>query len=434
MTLQKGARLGAYEIRGPLGAGGMGEVYRAWDERLGREVALKVLPQSVAGDPERLHRFEQEARAAGALNHPNILAVYDAGSHESLPYIVSELLEGETLRERIRSGALTPRKAVEHAIQIAHGLAAAHQRGIVHRDLKPENVFVTRDGQVKILDFGLAKLREASASDPEHETATQDTRPGVIMGTIPYMSPEQLRGLPANARSDIFALGSVLYEMLALRRPFTGETTAQIEAAILREEPPELPTTRGIPTALDRIVRRCLEKKPEDRFETAQDVAFALEAVGTTTSSSALPNAEPRGGWRATLAFLPPLLLGSLVTALLFAALRSPAPPPSYTQLTFRRGAILSARFSHDGQTVVYSAAWEGQPAQVYTTRIGSRETRSLDLEGVVLAVSSKDEVAVKRGRFQTRPTTGRAKPGRTSRLCAGSRGTSAWSIPSDTS
>jgi serine/threonine protein kinase len=197
MTLQAGASLGAYEIRGPLGAGGMGEVYRAWDSRLGREVAVKVVPPSSASDPGRLRRFEQEARAAGALNHPNVLAVYDVGSHESLPYIVSELLEGDTLRGQIRAGGLTPRKAVEHAVQIARGLAAAHQRGIVHRDLKPENVFLTRDGHVKILDFGLAKLRDESASNPEGETATHETRPGVVVGTVPYLSPEQVRGLPA---------------------------------------------------------------------------------------------------------------------------------------------------------------------------------------------------------------------------------------------
>jgi hypothetical protein len=409
MTLQTGARLGSYEIRGPLGAGGMGEVYRAWDGRLGREVALKVLPESVATDPDRLRRFEQEARAAGALNHPNVLAVYDVGSHESLPYIVTELLEGETLRGQLRAGGLTPRKAVEHAIQIARGLAAAHQRGIVHRDLKPENVFLTRDGQVKILDFGLAKLRDEAGRDPEHETATQQTRPGVIMGTVSYMSPEQVRGLPADARSDIFALGSVLYEMLARRRAFGGETSSEIETAILREEPPELPTLDGrIPASLDRIVRRCLEKRAEDRFETARDVAYALETVGTSGEAKAIPDTERPGRRPAALALLAALLVGLLGGAALVASLRRPTPLPSYTQLTFRRGAILSARFSHDGQTIVYSAAWNGQPAQVYTTRIGSTEARPLGMEGVVLSVSSKDEVAVKLGRFLERREHGK--------------------------
>ena len=418
MTLQPGARLGSYEIRGPLGAGGMGEVYRAWDARLGREVAVKVLPQSAATDPDRLRRFEQEARAAGALNHPNVLAVYDVGSHESLPYIVSELLEGDTLRGQIRAGGLTPRKAAEHAVQIARGLAAAHQRGIVHRDLKPENVFVTRDGHVKILDFGLAKLREEARSDPEGETATHETRPGVVVGTVPYLSPEQVRGLPADARSDIFALGAVLYEMLARRRAFTGGTASEIETAILREEPPDLASIDSrIPTALDRVVRRCLEKRPEDRFESARDVAFALEAVATTTGPSAVADAPRRGRRRATLPLLAGLLVGLVAGAALLAALRRPAPPPSYTQLTFRRGAILSARFSRDGQTVVYSAAWDGQPAQVYTTRIGSHEAQPLGLEGMVLSVSSKDEVAVKLGRFLGRRSWGRDDRGTLARV-----------------
>jgi hypothetical protein len=413
MTLQTGARLGAYEIRGPLAAGGMGEVYRAWDGRLNREVAVKVLPQSAATDPERLRRFEQEAKAAGALNHPNVLAVYDVGTHESLPYIVSELLDGDTLRAEIRAGGLTPRKAVEHAVQIARGLAAAHQRGIVHRDLKPENVFVTRDGHVKILDFGLAKLREESAGDPEEETATHETRPGVVVGTVPYLSPEQVRGLPADARSDIFALGSVLYEMLARRRAFTGDTRSEIETAILREEPADLTALDGrIPPALGAIARRCLEKRPEDRFESARDVAFALEAAASAASPKPGPEAVRGRPWRVRLALLAALVAGPLAGAGLFAALRRPAPAPTFTQLTFGRGAVLSARFAHDGQTVVYSAAWDGQPARVFTTRVGTGETRPLDIEGVVLSVSVKDEVAVKRGRFLGRRTIGQPDPG----------------------
>jgi eukaryotic-like serine/threonine-protein kinase len=403
MTVQTGVRLGSYEIRGPVGAGGMGEVYRAWDERLRREVAIKVLPESAATDPDRLRRFDQEARAAGALNHPNVLAVYDVGSHDSLPYIVSELLEGQTLRRLIQAGGLTPRKAVEYSIQIARGLAAAHQRGIVHRDLKPENVFLTRDGHVKILDFGLAKLRDEAGRDPEHETATQQTRPGVVMGTIPYMSPEQVRGLPADTRSDIFALGSVLYEMLARRRAFLGETASEVETAILREEPPELSTLDArIPASLDRIVRRCLEKRAEDRFETIRDLAFALETVGMSGETKATQGVErPRRGPR-TLALLTALLLGLLGGAALVAGLRKPMPLPSYTQLTFRRGAILSARFSHDGQTVVYSAAWDGLPAQVFTTRIGTHESRPL---------------AVKLGRFLGRRGWGKEDTGTLARV-----------------
>jgi eukaryotic-like serine/threonine-protein kinase len=418
MALQTGSRLGAYEIRGPLGAGGMGEVYRAWDARLGREVAVKVLPPSSAKDPDRLRRFEQEARAAGALNHPNVLTVHDVGSHEASPYIVSELLEGDTLRGQIRAGGLTPRKAVECAVQIARGLAAAHQKGIVHRDLKPENVFLARDGHVKILDFGLAKLRGEGRSGPEDETATQETRPGVVLGTVPYLSPEQVRGLPADSRSDVFALGTVLYEMLARRRPFTGETTSEIETAILREEPPDLPTLdRQLPAVLDRIVRRCLEKRPEDRFESARDVAFALEAAATATGPAPTRDAAGRGRRRTTPVVIAALLLGLVLGGFLWNGLRPASSPPSYSQLTFRRGAILSARFSHDGQTVVYSAAWDGQPAQVFTTRIGSREARPLGLEGVVLSVSSKDEVVVKRGRFLGRRTSGQPDMGTLARV-----------------
>ncbi len=339
------------------------------------------------------------------------------GSHESTHYIVSERLEGDTLRTQIRAGGLTPRKAVEHAVQIARGLAAAHQRGIVHRDLKPENVFVTRDAHVKILDFGLAKLRDEATSDPEGETATHETRPGVVLGTVPYLSPEQVRGLPADARSDIFALGSVLYEMLARRRAFTGETTSEIETAILREEPKDLATIDGIFPALGAIARRCLEKRPEDRFESARDVAFALEAVATATGAVATPDATARERRRSMLPLLAALLLGLVTGALLLAALRRPVPPPSYTQLTFRRGAILSARFSRDGQTVVYSAAWQGQPAQVYTTRIGSREDRPLGLEGMVLSVSARDEVAVKLGRFLGQRWWGRREEGTLARV-----------------
>jgi hypothetical protein len=271
---------------------------------------------------------------------------------------------------------------------------------------------------VKVLDFGLAKLHDDSGSGPEGETATHETRPGVVLGTVPYLSPEQVRGLPADARSDIFALGAVIFEMLARRRAFTGETTSEIETAILRAEPPELTAIDDqIPVALDRIVRRCLEKRPEDRFRNAEDVAFALEAVGAMTGP--WPVAEPPhgGGWRGRLAFVVPLAAGLLLGALLIAALRRPAPSPSYSQLTFRRGAILSARFSQDGQTVVYSAAWLGQPAQVYTTRIGSHEERPLGIEGLVLSVSAHDEVAVKLGRFLGQTWWGRREEGTLARL-----------------
>jgi hypothetical protein len=377
----------------------MGEVYRTWDARLGREVAVKVLPASMASDADRLRRFEQEAKAAGALQHPNVLAVYDVGSHEGSPYIVSEQLQGETLRERLGAGDLTPRKAVEHAVQIARGLAAAHEHGIVHRDLKPENVFVCRDGTVKILDFGVAKLRGEPAGGSEDETASQVTRPGTIVGTVAYMSPEQVRGQPVDARSDIFALGVVLYEMLARRRPFGGETLAEVQIAILREEPRELPAIDGrVPAAVDRVVRRCLEKRPEDRFDTARDVALSLDAVASATGESS-PASVPVGRrprLRVAVGLTAALLLAAAVGALLGWHLRPLPPPPSYTQLTFRRGTIFNARFAADGETVVYSAAWDGQPERVFTTLVGSRESRDLGIEGKVLAVSSGGEMAVR--------------------------------------
>nr|MDQ5871852.1 serine/threonine protein kinase [Acidobacteriota bacterium] len=282
MTLAAGSRLGPYEILSPIGAGGMGEVYRANDPRLGREVAIKVLPASFSNDPDRLRRFEQEARAAGLLNHPNITAVYDIGTVDDAPYVVTELLEGETLRGRMSGGALAPRRAIEYALQIAHGLAAAHEKGIVHRDLKPENLFVTKDGRVKILDFGLAKLTQPENAGPQTNlpTATAGTEPGVVLGTLGYMSPEQVRGRAADARSDIFSFGAILYEMLSGKRAFHGDSAADTMSAILREDPPDLSSTnRLIAPALDRIVRHCLEKDPESRFHSAHDLAFDLDAL-----------------------------------------------------------------------------------------------------------------------------------------------------------
>src|SRR5438132_3186316 len=283
-----GTHLGRHEIRSQLGAGGMGEVYRARDEKLNRDVAIKVLPASPSQDKDRLRRFEQEAQAAGALNHPNILAVYDVGTHDGAPYIVSELLEGEELREQLNNGSLTQRKALDYAQQIAQGLAAAHERGITHRDLKPENLFITTDGRVKILDFGLAKLRplRSESVSSEIDTGKQLTEPGTVMGTVGYMSPEQVRGHEADHRSDIFSFGSILYEMLAGQRAFRRDTMAETMTAILKEEPPELSETNAkISLPLEKIVRRCLEKKPERRFQTATDLAFALEAFSTPSSS-----------------------------------------------------------------------------------------------------------------------------------------------------
>jgi len=307
MSLAPGVRLGAYEVMSLIGSGGMGEVYRARDPRLGRDVAVKVLPAAFSDDPDRLRRFEQEARAAAALNHPGILAVHDIGTHDGAPYVVSELLEGENLRERLRNGALPVRKAIDYGVQIAHGLAAAHEKGIVHRDLKPENIFITADSRVKILDFGLAKLilpqpavsRLTTFAPPAFDDAHKpDTMPGMVLGTIGYMAPEQVRGLAADHRSDIFAFGALLYEMLSGQRAFHGETAADTMTAILKEDPRDLPAAeRHISPALARIVDRCLEKSPASRFQSAGDLAFALEALsGHSGSGEAVAvTTSPRG-------------------------------------------------------------------------------------------------------------------------------------------
>jgi len=410
MTLRSGARVGPYEIKAPLGAGGMGEVYRARDARLERDVALKVLPEDATADPERRRRFEREARAVAALDHPHVLAVHDVGTDEGVAYVVFELVEGETLRQRLVRGALPPRKAVEYAVQLCRGLAAAHARGVLHRDLKPENVILTRDGSLKILDFGLAKL----ALGPEGAAGTSlstATSPGILMGTIGYFSPEQARGQPADARSDVFAVGVVLYEMLAGARPFRGETGAEALAALLKEDPPELVSPAGpVPPSLDRIVRRCLEKDPEDRFQSARDVAFALEALsgsGSTASGALAALEEPRrSGVRLGAAGLAALALGGALLAAAGPAGwllgRRSAPPrlPEITQLTFRLGAVENARFVPGGRAVVYTALFEGKPSEVYEVRLGDPETKPLGLAPArVLAVSSRDELAVLTGR-----------------------------------
>src|SRR5438876_7175201 len=289
MTIATGTRLGPYEIIAPLGAGGMGEVYRARDTRLGRDVAVKVLPSSYSDDKERLQRFEQEACAAGALNHPNILVIHHIDTYEGAPCIVSELLEGETLRQRMRGATLGQRRVIEYAAQIANGLAAAHERGIVHRDLKPDNLFITKDGRVKILDFGIAKLTQpkGNASQTDIPTRRVDTDPGVVMGTVGYMSPEQIRGKGVDHRSDIFSFGAILYEMLSGRRAFHGESAADTMSAILNEDPPDLlSTNQNISPALERLVNHCLEKNPESRFHSASDLAFALEALSGSSPVS----------------------------------------------------------------------------------------------------------------------------------------------------
>src|SRR2546428_6565280 len=290
MPITAGTKLGRYEIRSPLGAGGMGEVYRARDEKLNREVAIKVLPATLSQNADRLRRFEQEAQAAGALNHPNILAVYDVGTHDGAPYVVSELLEGQSLKERLSDGPLAQRKTIDYAVQVAHGLADVHEKGIVHRDLNPDNLFITKDDRVKILDFGLAKLIEPvgeGVAQTEIATRKVQTDPGTVMGTVGYMSPEQVRGRHVDHRSDIFSFGAVLYEMLCGQRAFHGDSAVETLNAILKEEPPELTTTnRNIAPALERVVWHCLEKSPERRFQSATDVAFALESLSGSSGVS----------------------------------------------------------------------------------------------------------------------------------------------------
>jgi eukaryotic-like serine/threonine-protein kinase len=415
VTLASGSRLGPYEIVSPLGAGGMGEVYRAKDPRLGRDVAIKVLPASFATDADRLRRFEQEARAAGLLNHPNITAVYDIGSHDGAPYVVSELLEGETLRSRLAPGPLPTRKALDYAVQIARGLAAAHEKGIVHRDLKPENLFVTKDGRVKILDFGLAKLKQPeSGGGPETElpTGSLGTEPGVVMGTMGYMAPEQVRGRAADSRSDIFSFGAILYEMLSGRRAFQGDTAADTITAILTKEPPDLSSTnKDVHPGLDRIVHHSLEKNPEERFQSASDLAFDLEALsGISTPSAALPGAavpvERRRRSVPVLAAAAALIVGAAAGSFLGRRLGE-RPAPRFQQLTYRHGEVTSARFAPDGLTIVYAAAWDGKPIEIFQARREGPESRPFGLPGAdVLSISRSGEMAVSLNRRTANPFT----------------------------
>ena len=377
MTLSSGSRLGPYEIVAPLGAGGMGEVYRARDSRLGREVALKVLPPAFSSDPGRMQRFEQEARAAGILNHPNITAVFDVGQHDGAPYVVSELLEGETLRQATAGGRLPVRKAVDWAIQVAHGLSAAHEKGIVHRDLKPENLFVTRDGRLKILDFGLAKLAgdASEGSGSKVATAAGVTEPGMVLGTIGYMAPEQVRGRPADARSDLFAFGAVLYEMLAGRKAFAGDSSADVLSAILREEPADLSlSNQNVPPALERIVRRCLEKAPEQRFQSAGDLAFALESL--TAESAARPAAPGIAPSRVVRRRAALLAAAATLALAGFLAGRLGSRPKAVPSLVFERltsepGLERSPALSPDGESVAYVKTVAGR-AHVFVQRVGS--------------------------------------------------------------
>jgi hypothetical protein len=393
----------------------MGEVYRARDSRLGREVALKVLSAELSGNPERLRRFEQEARAASALNHPNIVVVYDVGRSESASYIAMELVPGRSLRDLMVPGPVPTKRILPLATQIAEGLARAHAAGIVHRDLKPENVMVSEDGFVKIVDFGLAKLALPSVEKlTTARTASIEaprTEAGVILGTVGYMSPEQAVGGEVDYRSDQFSLGSILYEMATGRRPFQGDSTPQTLAAIIEQEPPPVTSlAAGVPAPFSWIIERCLAKAAQQRYESTRDLARDLANLRDRISGAAPSQAE-RGFGSGPAARTRPLLLGvmaalagAVIAAAVIAGLgllpRSRSAPPSFQQLTFRPGTITSARFAPDGETIVYSAAWEGRPPELFLVRRGSTESRPLGLPvAKLLSISRSGEMAVLLGR-----------------------------------
>ncbi len=396
-----GRTLGNYRVVAPLGAGGMGEVYRARDERLNRDVALKTLPPAFCSDENKLRRFEQEARTLATLNDPNLLAIYDVGTQDGTPYLVSELLEGQTLRQRLLAGPLPFHRVIDFAMQIVRGLMAAHEKRIVHRDLKPENIFITNEGRVKILDFGVAKLAQPEQNADSSEAATLMTTSGVVLGTVGYMSPEQVRGQALDHRSDLFSFGAILFEMLTGKRAFQGPTTADTISAVLKEEPQDLwQINPNLPPATAHILRHCLEKRPEERFQTTRDLLFDLGTLSGLTATSgtraqgmvAESNVRRKFLWTALAGIV---LLGALGLGL-FLGESKEHPLPAYHQITFRRGAVWSARFTSDANTIVYSASWGGNPLDIFSTRPESTESRSLGLTNTdLLAVSSTGEMAV---------------------------------------
>jgi eukaryotic-like serine/threonine-protein kinase len=403
-VIQPGARIGPYEIVSLLGEGGMGQVYRARDPRLDRDVALKIISSGKSVDAEQQRRFEQEARAAAALDHPNIIAVHDFGAHDGMPYIVSELLDGTTLRDRLTDGSLPPRKAIEYATQMARGLAAAHERKITHRDLKPENVFVLRDGRIKILDFGLAKLAGESGKAGLSQAVTADagTAPGTVMGTVGYMSPEQVRGDTVDHRTDIFALGAILYEMLTGRRAFHGRTAADTMTAVLREDPAPIASSASavqVPAALDRIVGYCLEKDANVRLQSAQDVAIALEAMSGSASVIEPPVTRRPPPWRVAAVAA---IVGALTAVPAYFAGSSTARTsavPEFARVTFQTvSSISGARFLPEQSGVIYSANTGRTRNQLFMTRLGSPESSALGGPGTRLAgISPNGELAVLR-------------------------------------
>jgi serine/threonine protein kinase/Tol biopolymer transport system component len=414
VSISVGSRLGSYEIVAPLGAGGMGEVYRAKDSKLGREVAIKVLPAAVGDDRGRRRRFEQEARSASALNHPNILTIYDINEADGALYIAMELVDGKTLRELLASGEPLPTKRLlDLAVQIAEGLAKAHSAGIVHRDLKPENLMVSKDGYVKILDFGLAKLTETASAQDQSALPTAvapPTEPGTVMGTVGYMSPEQASGQPLDFRSDQFSLGAILYEMATGRRAFQRKTSAETLAAIIRDEPEPLSQAAPkAPAPVRWIVERCLAKDPEERYASTKDLARDLRSLrdhlSETSASGGITAAEPqrrrKSGWLGLAAILAAGLVLGFLARSVFPA--KPDSPIRMRKLTFSRGTIFSARFAKDGQTIVYGAAWDGGSLRIYTTRVDNPLSRPLDLPAAdVLSISPSGEMAISLGRHFT--------------------------------
>jgi eukaryotic-like serine/threonine-protein kinase len=393
MAIAIGARFNHYEILSPLGAGGMGEVWRARDTRLNREVAIKVLPASFAQDADRLFRFKQEALATSALNHPNILTVHDIGDHEGAPFIVAELLEGEELREQLNEGALPARTAIDYARQIASGLAAAHAKGVLHRDLKPENLFITKDGRVKILDFGLAKLKptQAPAVGTNAPTQKKITDPGAVLGTVGYMAPEQVRGLEADHRADIFSFGVILYEMLSGRRTFSGDSAIEVMNAILKEDPPELSETNTrAPQGLERLIRRCLEKRPEHRFHSAHDLGYALEALGAS-SGARLENVGASSVRKPErLAWLAALLIG-FAWVYFTRQPKADAPVMKFSILPPEKSSFGQIAVSPDGRHLAFTAATGGN-VQLWVLPVDSTEARPLaGTQGAIFPFWSPD-------------------------------------------
>ncbi|HWC65589.1 MAG TPA: protein kinase [Thermoanaerobaculia bacterium] len=406
MSLAAGTRLGPYEIVAPIGAGGMGEVYRARDTRLGREVAVKVLPAEFSENRERRSRFEQEARAASALNHPNIVTVHDVGSAEGHLYVAMELVEGKSLREMLEAGRLPASRALDVGFQMADGLARAHAAGIVHRDLKPENVMVSKDGFVKILDFGLAKLAapiEDGGSDLP-TAAPRGTDPGTIMGTVGYMSPEQAAGRPVDFRSDQFSLGTILYEMTTGKRPFQRDSAPQTLSAIIQDDPEPVGNLNSrAPAPLRWAIERCLAKDPDDRFASTKDLARDLKSLrdhlseasvtsGETTAPAARPRRVPVSFWAAAAAAV--IVVGA--AAAIVARKTAPVRVPVFHRLTFERGTIGGGRFAPDGQTILYSASWNGIPSKIFSTRTSSPGSTPLPLpDALLFSVSSQGELAI---------------------------------------